>query len=378
MDFNFSEEQKILQKTARNFLESECPSSFVREMETDDKGYTPELWQKMAELGWMGLIIPEEYEGVGGGFMDLVVMLEEMGRACLPGPFFSTVVLGGLTLMEAGNEEQLREFLPRLAGGGLRLTLALAEPQNTKYNPFLIAAQAKGKNSDFVINGTKLFVPDAHVADQIICAARTSDRPGTRDGISLFLVDSGNPGLRITPMETFAGDKQFELSFDNVTVPKAALLGELDKGGLHLERILQRAAICKCAEMLGGSQKVLDMASDYTKEREQFGRPIGSFQAVQHHCANMLMALEGSRYMTYKVAWMLGEEIPCTKLVAVAKAWTSEAYKKIVGLGHQILGGTGYMIEHDMTLYSRRSKMAELAFGDANFHREIVAEEIGL
>ena len=377
MDFNLTEEQKILQKTARDFLGAECPSAFVREMETDEKGYTSELWNKMAELGWMALVIPEEYEGVGGSLLDLTVMLEEMGGACLPGPFFPTAV-SCLGIMEAGDEGQMKEFLPRIGAGELILTLALTEPLNTRYDPFLIATRAERKEDHYVINGTKLFVPDAHVADDFICVARTSGEPGSKEGITLFLVDSKSSGIQLTPMKTFAGDKQFEVVFDAVKVPEGNILGQLNQGGIHLEPILQKATVCKCAEMVGGAQKVLDMATEYAKEREQFGRPIGSFQAVQHHCSNMLMDIEGGRFITYKAAWMLSQKIPCAKQVATAKAWVSEAYKRVAGLGHQVLGATGYMIEHDMTLYSRRAKLAEVAFGDANFHREAVAFELGL
>jgi len=221
-------------------------------------------------------------------------------------------------------------------------------------------------------------VSDAHVADYILCTARTSGNPGAMEGITLFMVNSKSPGIHITPMKTLAGDKQFEVDFKGVSVPKDHALGQIDQGGEILERILQKGAICKCAEMLGGSQKVLEIATEYAKEREQFGRPIGSFQAVQHHCSNMLMDIEGSRYITYKVAWLLGEGIPCTKQVSAAKAWTSEGYKRVAGLGHQIMGATGYIIEHDMPLYSRRAKIAELALGDAGYHRSVIANELGL
>lgn len=378
MDFNFTEEQKILRKTARDFLESKCPSSFVLEMEKDEKGYTEELWRGMAELGWMALIIPEEYEGVGGDFLDLVVMLEEMGRACLPGPFFSTVVLGCQSIMEAGNESQLREFLARIATGNIVLTLALTEPDTTKYDPYLIKVNASLHENDFIIEGTKLFVPDAHVVDYIICATRTSGEPRSREGITLFVVDTESSGIECTPLKTIAGDKQFEVIFDQVHLTEKDILGGLNNGGRHLEKILQKAAIGKCAEMVGGAQKVLEMASNYAKEREQFGKPIGSFQAVQHHCANMLMDVEGSRFITYKAAWMLSQGIPCTKEVAAAKAWVSEAYRRVAALGHQVQGGTAYIIEHDMPLYCRRAKAAEVAFGDAGFYRNIMAQEIGL
>jgi len=378
MDFHFTEEQKMLREAARNFLESQCPSSFVLEMEEDEKGFTPQLWQKMVDLGWMGLIIPEQYDGVGGNFLDLIVMLEEMGRACLPGPFFSTVVLGGLSLLETGSDRQRSEILPRIAMGEICLTMAHTEPSMTQYDPFYITVKADHHNGDYLIRGTKLFVPDAHVADRIICVTRSSEESSSKKGITLFMLDGKSPGIRIAPIRTISGDKQFEVAFDDVTVAEMDLLGPVNGGGPHLERILEKAVVCKCAEMLGGAQKVLDMATAYAKEREQFGRPIGSFQAVQHHCANMLMDIEGSRYITYKTAWKLAEGIPCTKEVAITKAWVSEAYKRVVKLGHQVQGATAYIIEHDMPLYTRRAKTAELLFGDSCYHRKVVAQELGL
>lgn len=377
MDFHLTEEQKILQKTARDFLQSECPSSFVLEMEADEKGYTQELWNKMAELGWMALIIPEAYDGVDAVLLDLVVMLEEMGRFCLPGPFFSTLT-GALAILAGGSEKQKEDVLPRVASGQIILTTAFSESGNRTYDPFLVTLTANAVDKGFLMNGTKVFVQDAHVVDYMVCPVRTSDKPGNRKGISLLMIDAKTPGISVTPMKTLAGDKQFEVNFQGVEVPEDNLLGHKNRGDEILEQVLQEAAVCKCAEMMGGAQRVLNMATDYAKEREQFGRPIGSFQAVQHHCANMLMDIEGSRYMTYKAAWMLQEGISCAKQVSAAKAWTSEACKRVAGLGHQIMGATGYIIEHDMPLYSRRAKVAELALGDAGFHREVVARELGL
>jgi alkylation response protein AidB-like acyl-CoA dehydrogenase len=378
MDFNLTEEQKMLRDSARDFLASQCPSSFVLEMEKDEKGYTEELWKKMAELGWMGLIIPEAEGGVGGSFMDLLIMMEEMGRACVPGPFFSTVVLGCQAILEAGTSSQKEALLPKIAGGNLLLTLAHMEPRQARYHPFSINTRAQRRDGQYQIDGVKIFVPDAHVADHLICVARTSGEAGGKEGISLFLVDRETAGVQISPLKTFTGEKQSEVSFEGVKVDEDALLGEVGQGGLILERLLQKAALCKCAEMIGGGQKVLDMASEYAKTREQFGRLIGSFQAVQHHCSNMLMDVEGSRYITYKAAWMLAENLPAARLVSTAKAWVSEAHKRVVALGHQIFGATGYIVEHDMPIYSRRAKAAELAFGDASYHRKVVADLLGL
>jgi len=378
MDLGFSEEQEMLRKTARDFLETECPTSLVKEMAEDEQGYTSGLWGKMAELGWMGLALPEEYDGMGMSFLDLAVLLEEMGRACLPGPFFSTVVLGGLTILEAGNEEQKKELLPKIATGEAILTMALTEP-SASYDPASITVKAVPDKDDYVISGTKLFVENAHIADYLICVARTKDGAGKdEDGITLFLVDGKSPGIDTTLLKTIAGDKQCEVTFDNVRVPQKNMLGERDKGWPVVARILQKATVAKCAEMIGGAQAALDMSVAYAKERVQFGRPIGSFQAIQHHCANMVTDVDGSRFITYQAAWMVSEGLPATMEVSMAKAWVSESYRRVTQLGHQIHGGIGFCMDHDMPLYFKRAKAAEPTFGSADWHREIVARELGL
>ncbi|NPV03880.1 MAG: acyl-CoA/acyl-ACP dehydrogenase [Syntrophaceae bacterium] len=380
MDFTYTDDQKMLKEAARRFLAGACPNvEWYLEMDKDEKGFTQELWKGMAELGWMGILFPEEYGGIGGSMLDMVTLMEEMGYAALPGPYFSTVILGGCTILAAGSEAQKQEFLPKIAEGSLRVTLALSEPATTQFNPALITVKAKAEGEAWVINGIKLFVPDANVSDWMVVAARTAGKDTDRDGISLFLVETKAPGVGITLLKTVAGDKQCEVVFDKVKVPKTALLGELGKGFAAIERTLQIAAVAKCAEMLGGSNKVMEMAVAYAKERVQFGKPIGSFQAVQHLCANMKMAIEQSIYITYKAAWMIDQGMPeARKFAAVAKAWVSEAYKKVALIGHQIFGGTGYIVEHAMPIYSRRAKAGEYAFGSPNYHREIVAQELGL
>jgi len=378
MDFIITPEQQRMKKAARDFLKSECPGSFVLEMEDNDKGFTDGFWKKMVDLDWMALIIPEEYGGVGGDFLDLVYMLEEIGRYCVPGPFFPTIVLGALSVMEYGSETQKRDLLPKIANGDMMMSLASTEPGTTKYNPFYVTMGALKHNNDYILNGTKLFVPDAHVAGCIICSARTSGSIASKEGITLFLVDMKSPGIKVNALKTIAGDKQFEVVFDEVKISGEQILGTAGNGGAQLEKILKYAAVSKCSEMTGGAEMVLEMAADYAKERHQFGKPIGSYQAVQHHCANMMMDLEGSRYITYKAAWMLGNNLPCTREVATAKAWVSDAYKKIVRSGHQIQGGAGFMIEHDMPLYSRRAQIAEVTFGDGRYHRNIISNELGM
>jgi len=323
MDFSLTEEQEILRTVARDFLATECPKELVREMAKDEMGHPLHLWQQMAEVGWMGLIIPKEYGGAGGSFLDLIVLLEEMGRACLPGPFFSTVVLGGLTVLEAGNEEQKAELLPQLAEGEILLTLAITEP-SAKYTGDGIQTKATPRDKEFIIEGTKLFVPDAHTSDYLICAVRTKATQSPEDGITLFLVDAKSPGISCTLLKTMAGDKQCEVTFDNVTVPFSNILGNLNVGWLILDKVLEKAVVAQCAQMVGGTKQVLEMTVEYAKQRIAFGHPIGSFQAIQHHCANMLVDVDGCSLVVNNAAWRLSQGLPATQEVAIAKALINE------------------------------------------------------
>ena len=261
MDLGLNETQQMLRTSAREFLESECPASYVRDMERDERGYTPQLWDKLAGLGWLGLIVPEEYGGIGLGFVELAVVLEEMGRVLMPGPYFSTVVMAGMTVADAGSEEQKREFLSGIASGRLIMTLALTEPSGS-WDADGVQAAARKSDDGYVLNGTKLYVPNANVSDYVIVAARTGQ--GESD-ISLFVVPSSAEGLTVTSLDTLASDKQSELVLNNVHVPGSALLGEIDGGWETLERILAWGAVAKCAEMLGGAQQTLDMTVAYAR-----------------------------------------------------------------------------------------------------------------
>ena len=374
MDLGLSEAQQMLKNSAQEFLEAECPDTYVREMEDDERGYTAEMWQKLAEQGWLGLIIPEKYGGVELEFQDLIILLEEMGRHMLPGPYFSTVVMGGMSIMEAGTEDQKQEYLPRIAEGQIIVTLALNEPSG-RWDAEGIQLTADKSGDGYVLNGTKLFVPNAHVSDNLVVAARTGEED---TDISLFIVSSQAKGVTQNLLKTIASDRQSEVVFEKVEVPSSALLGEKNAGWATIEKVLQWGAIGKCAEMSGGGQEVLDMTVEYAKQRTQFGRPIGTFQAIQHHCANMATDVEGAKFITYQAAWKLSEGLPAEREVAMAKAWVSEAYRRVCALGHQSHGAIGFTKEHNMQLYSRRAKAAELAFGDADLHLEKVAKIIGL
>ncbi len=376
MDLDLSEDQKMLKTMARDLLEKECPKKLVREMEDDENGHSPGLWSKMVELGLLGLPFPEKYGGGGGSFLDLVVLLEETGRACLPGPFFSTVVLGGLPILAAGSEQQKQKFLPAIAQGKI-FSLALVEADGG-YDPASIETSATAEKDSYVISGTKLFVPDAHIADYLLCLARTKKGSSGKEGLTLFTVDAKSKGISCTLLHTIAGDKQCEVIFDNVKVPKENTLGKVDKGWEVMEKALELAAVAKCADLVGAAEQVLEMTVAYAKERIAFDHPIGSFQAIQHHCANMKVDVDGMRFLTYQAAWLLSEGLPATKEVSMAKAWVSEAYRRVTGSGHQIHGSIGYTLDHDMQLYFRRGKAAEATFGDAELHRETVACQLGL
>ena len=377
MDLSLSEEQELLKNFARDFLEKECPEQYVRDMEEDERGYSPEIWKKMAEQGWQGLVIPEAYGGAGLSFLDLAVLLEEFGRALLPGPFISTVVLGVTPILEAGSDAQKAEYLPRVAAGDLILTLAFTEPSG-RFDAGGVTATAEQSNGDYVLNGTKLFVPDANVADLLVVVAR---RPGTagEEGVSLLLVDARAAGVRTTPLKTIASDKQCEVQFENLRVPAENLVGAEGRGWSVMTSVLQKAAIAECAYLVGLAQMDLEISVNYAKERVQFGRPIGSFQAIQHKAADMVTDVDGARFIMYRAAWAIAEQSPDAELsVHMAKAWCDEATRRVVAHGQQIHGGIGFTKDYKIQLYFRRQKRSELMWGDADFHREKVADLLEL
>ena len=378
MDFGFSEEQEMLRKSARDFLVKESPMTYVRQMMDDERGFRDDQWRKMAELGWMGLILAEEHGGAGLDFVDMVVVLEEMGRVVLPGPFFSTAILGGVALSDGGSAAQKLEFLPKLAAGELRATLAQLEPSG-RWDADGIQLEAKPAGGGYRLSGTKLFVPDAHTSDLLIVAGRAPGSKGT-EGLSLFLVDAKAPGVAITLLKTMDQTRKLcEVVLKDVAVPAERVLGTAGQGWELLDRIVDRGKVGLCAEMCGGAQKVLEMSVEYAKVREQFGRPIGSFQAIQHKCANMLVEVESSKSAAYYAAWAVANDVAEAPLAAaMAKAYTSDAYRHTAGEGIQIHGGIGFTWEHDMHIFFKRAKSSEVTFGDATWNRELVAQLIDL
>ena len=378
MDFGFNQEQELLRNTARKFLENECTSEFVRARMAEPAGVTDAFWTKLAEQGWTGLVYPEEFGGTGLGFVDLTVLMEEMGRAVMPGPFFSTL-LGGLTILEAGSAAQKKEWLTKIAGGEAKAALAFTEP-NARWDAAAVAVTAREAGGKYTLSGTKLFVLDAHVADVIVVVARTRESKRPEEGLSLFLVPKGARGLTVKLLPTMDQTRKLcEVKFDDVVVGAEALLGPRDGAWAPLARVLDRATVALCAEMCGGAQRVLDMTTEYAKIRIAFGKPIGSYQGVKHRAADMLVESENAKSLTYYAAWAVDENVPEAPLAAsMAKAYASDAFRKIAGAGIQLHGGIGFTWEHDLHLYFKRAKSSEFTFGDATYHRERVAQLIQL
>jgi alkylation response protein AidB-like acyl-CoA dehydrogenase len=374
MDFGLNEEQQMMQTMARGFLTDEFPDKVLKAMAEDTKGYTQELWNKLAMANLTGLAIPEEYGGFGD-FLDLVVVLEEMGRACFIAPFFASVVLGGGTIIEVGNETKKEEFLPEIAEGKIIVTLAMPE-QSGKYTADTIKLQAVKHGDEFILNGTKLFVPDGQNADYLIIAVRTSEGKSPREGISLFIVDAKSPGIEITPLSTVSGDKQAQILCIDVAVPPNCVLGDIDEAWTSIDKVIRKAAVARCAEMVGLAQKALDLTLDYAKERIAFGHPIGAFQSIQHRCADMQMDLDGSRYLTYQAAWRISENLPAEREAAIAKAWVSQACRRIMHSAHQVHGAIGFTEDHILHYYTKRVRSYEFSFGDADYHLEKLASLI--
>ena len=371
MNFAFSEEQEELRKTVRAFLESKSSETAVREQMETENGFDPAVWSQMGEqMGLQGLSIPEEYGGSGFGFIELGVVLEEMGRALLCAPFFSSVVLAANALLLSGDDAAKKKYLPGIAAGETIATLATTEPSG-KWDEKGITTKAEGSGSDWKITGSKMFVIDGATASLIIVGARTSK------GVSLFAVDGDAKGLTRTSLSTMDQTrKQAKLEF-NAT--PATLIGTDGKGWDVLSQVFDLAAVALAAEQVGGAQKVLEMAVEYAKVRVQFGRPIGSFQAIKHKCADMLLEVESAKSAAYYGMWCAAEmNDELASVASLAKAYCSEAYFHAAAENIQIHGGIGFTWEHPAHLYFKRAKSSELLFGDPTYHRELLAQRIGI
>ena len=371
MNFAFTDEQDELRKTVRAFLESKSPETAVREQMETERGFDPAVWNQMGEqMGLMGLHIPEEFGGMGFGYVELGVVLEEMGRALLCAPYFSTVVLAANALLQSGDDAAKGKYLPGIASGATIATLAVAEKAGT-WEESGVSLAATNAGGSWTLNGEKLYVTDGHTADLVLVVARTAK------GLALFAVDGSAKGLTRRALATMDQTrKQAALEFSNVT---AELIGADGDGARILSTVLDLVAVGLAAEQVGGAQKVLDMAVEYAKVRVQFGRPIGSFQAIKHKCADMLLEVESAKSAAYYAMWCASEmndELP--QVASLAKAYCSEAYFHATAENIQIHGGIGFTWEHPAHLYFKRAKSSELLFGDPTYHRELLAQRIGI
>ncbi len=373
MDFGFSEEQEMLRDAAKRFLADNCPTKFVRQMMADPTGHDQAFWKKIVELGWPGLLVPETYGGQGGTFLDMTVIVEEAGKALIPGPFFTAALLGVPLVVEGGSEAQKKELLPKMAKGEFIGTLALAEAAG-RFDADGIQLKATKSGSDYTLNGEKFFVPDAHVASGIAVAARTGG--SGEKGITIFLVPANAKGVTITQLKTVDMTRRLcHVKFDNVKAE--GTLGKVDGGWPILNRVLNVATSALATEMVGTAQKALDLAVEYAKTRVQFGKPIGSFQAVKHKCVDMMVAVENARSLAYYAAWTVDTNNDEQKTaVPMAKAYASDMAKNVTSEAIQVHGGIGFTWEHDMHLYHRRALAGEANLGNAPVHRETVARTL--
>ncbi len=376
MAFSFTDEQEEFRSVVRRFLEEKSPPGEVRRLMEEPEGFDPAVWRQLSEeLGLTGIHVPEEYGGQGFGFVELGIVLEEMGRSLLCAPFFASSVLAAGAILHGATETRKKELLPGIASGETVATLAFLEP-NGRWDATGVELVASPAEGGFRLDGKKTLVLDGHRADLIVVAARREGSTGTT-GVSLFTVPGNAAGLERRLLQTVdATRKQARLEFSGVP---AELLGELDAGAAALAATLDDAAVALANESVGGAQFVLETAVEYAKTRVQFGRPIGSFQAIKHKCADMLLEIElakSAAYFAADAAAARSAELP--ELAALAKAIASETYLKAAAENIQIHGGVGFTWEYDAHLYFRRAKASELFLGDPTYHRERYAEHLGL
>jgi len=375
MDFGFSSEQQMLRNSFREFFKKESTPDLVRELWDDPSGYSPQLWKKMAKLGWLGLPYEERFGGSECGFLDLFILFEEMGKAQLPSPLFTSAALSGMIIDACGSDAQKKSILAAIVSGKRILTLALLNDAGEMdfHSPEIeVTVDEKGECR---LNGARWLVPYANTADAILLCA---DVIGTEGGPTLYCIDMKDPGITCEPLETLYGEKKCLVRFDKVVVTRDQIVGDVGRGNDCIENILLKAIVLKCGEMIGGARHVLDATVDYVKERRQFRRPLGGFQAVQHMCADMNTLYTGARLLAYQAASRLDQELASEKEVAIAKAWCSDAYKQMTWMAQQLFGGIGFTEEYPIQIYYKHAKECELLFGDSSYHRAKLADAMGL
>jgi len=374
MDVLPNEEEQMVKNLAREFLEAESPPRLARDMEKDEQGYPPELWNKMAQLGWFGMSIPEAYGGQGLPLTYLALILEEVGRCIAPVPFHSTVV-PALTIASDGTEDQRQEVLPRVSQGNLIMTWAFQE-QDPRLLPEAVNVQAVSDGDSYIISGTKMFVDNFNVSEKCLMACRTAPASTDNQGITLFLVNTNTPGITHTPLVTLAKDKQSRVEFNQVRVSKSNLVGELNQGWPIAQTMLDQATVLLCAQMVGAARKDIEMAIEYAKNRVAFGRPIGAFQSVQHMCADMTIWVDGAQLLTYEALWKMDQGLPASIEVSQAKAFSNDKCQAAVRSSQVLHGGMGFMMEFDLHLWYRRVTAWTMRLGTSFEHRARISKAL--
>jgi len=375
VDIKLTEEQAQLQDSAKRFMDNQCTFEFVRKIEKDSTtGFCPDMWRQFAEMGWLGILVPEKYDGMGMTLLDTVVLVRELGRHVCPSPFLFTGVLAADLIAQAGTKAQKEALLPKIVAGETVYTLAYQE-YSRRFTPEHITLEATKSDDGYVLNGTKLFVEFADGADTLIVAARTG-RKNSVNGLTLFLVDRNSPGITTTHMPTMARDRHYQVDFKDVAVSASARVGKVGKGWDALEPSLHKAVIAFCAYTNGAGFEMHEHATQYARERVQFGRPIGQMQTIQGYLAQMIMELYGADMLTMFTAFQIDKGRHARGYVAKAKAFSSETVGHVMDVSSQIFGGMGYMEEQDTTLFLRRGKQYQLALGGSEYWEDVIAEEI--
>jgi len=376
IDLSLNEEQVLVQASANEFFRDRCPTSVVRDILDGTLGYSPDMWREMAGLGWLGITYPEAYGGTGGRFLDLYPIYEEMGRFLVPSPHLDTVVVAGETVLRAGTEAQKEELLPSIAAGDRIVSLAIHEPDGS-FGPGGIGCSATPRGSDHVVTGTKLLVGYAPSASSFLCVTRTGGGSGP-DGVSLFLLDAHASGVSWTALPNIAGNALYAVTFDDVSAPAESLVGELGNGWAPLSAAMTRGAVLQTATIVGAGRSVLEMTAEYAKDREQFGNPIGKYQAVQYMVTDVLIDLHRADLLARQAAFRIDAGKSYEREAAMAAAFGKQAAAHLHRQAHEVHAGVAFILEHDLTLFSRRSKFWENNLGDARYHRELLASAMGI
>jgi len=372
MDLDFSEEQQVLREMVRGVCKEYAPLEVVREMEDDPKGYPDEFWKQISEMGLLGVLIPEDLGGAGQGMLEAAIVYEELGRALAPSPAFVSAALAGGALLAAGSDAQKQEWLPKVAGGEAILSVAWLEPRRG-FGAKGVQLRAEADGDVFVLSGTKRHVHFASSANRILVLARTGD--GEQD-IDLLLVDPSAAGVRLEQQKSLAADTQYDVHFDGVRVPAGDRVGSPGSGWATFSQVMLDGAVLLAAQAIGGAEHALEITVQYAKDRTQFDKPLGAFQAISHYLADAATAVNGGKTLVYEAAWARARGLDTSRLAPMAKLFACQTYRDLTAMAEQVWGGVGFTIEYDIQLFFRRAKQLQLTWWDTRYLEELVAASV--